>query len=94
MYFALLFQLFPSLFSTLVWSLDVRNWSRQAWIGVNVLVVVVLFGIRFRPQLYADLKKRRKCQPMSNERQQKSLSLKQERELYRRMNEARKRQIV
>ena len=48
---AVLFQMFPALWLAVVWSVDVRNWSRDAWIGLNVAAVLVLFAIRFRTEL-------------------------------------------
>lgn len=48
---ALLFQVFPSLWFGLVWALDVRNWSRGIWIGLNALAVAALFAIQFRIEI-------------------------------------------
>jgi len=51
---ALLFQLFPSLWSGTLWALDVRNWPRTVWFAGNVVVVVLLVAIRFGPELVQD----------------------------------------
>ncbi|MEX2167716.1 MAG: hypothetical protein WD851_00270 [Pirellulales bacterium] len=48
---AVLFQAFPSLWFTFLSAADVRSWSRDAWIGLNVAAVLVLFAIRFRTEL-------------------------------------------
>lgn len=48
---ALLFQAHPSLWFRLIAELDVRNWSRAAWIRLNIGVIVALIGFRYRPVL-------------------------------------------
>ncbi|HMP06299.1 MAG TPA: hypothetical protein PJ982_08125, partial [Lacipirellulaceae bacterium] len=46
---ALVLQLFPSLGYGLLRAVDVRQWSRGAWLGLNVAVVFGLFVVRFGP---------------------------------------------
>jgi len=48
---AVLFQLFPSLWFSLAWAVDFRNWSRGGWLVANIVVVVALCAVRFRPEL-------------------------------------------
>ncbi len=91
---ALLFQVFPSLWNGLVWAADVRNWSRGVWMGVNVAVVLILFGIRFGPELYRESRVRRPRRARKRSTAETQLTMKEERELYGRMREARKRQVV
>jgi hypothetical protein len=59
-FLALLFQVFPSLW-TLLWSaIDIRQWSRTTWMAMNVVVVLLLFGVRFRPNVVAIMRERQK----------------------------------
>ncbi|MCI0332052.1 MAG: hypothetical protein L0228_02350 [Planctomycetes bacterium] len=90
----LLFQVFPSLWNGLVWSFDLRNWSRGAWMSANVAIVLVLFSIRFGPDLYREWRGRRPRIARKSERHEKQLTLKEERALYERMREARKKQVI
>lgn len=91
---ALSFQLFPSLWFTAVWAADVRNWSRAVWMTLNIAVVVCLFGFRFGPELYREWRGRAKHVSGSQVHREKQLSIKEERELYERLREARKRQVI
>jgi hypothetical protein len=96
-FLALLFQVFPSLWFGLLWAIDIRNWSRGVWIAINVAVVFSLFAIRFGPGLAEDWKKSRAArrhEADNRDKHVKDMDLKQQRELYKRMQDARKRQIV
>lgn len=53
----LLVQLFPALWDTLRRALDVRGWSRGAWVWFNVLVLVALVAIRFLHEVTTCLRK-------------------------------------
>jgi len=90
---ALLFQLFP-LWNGFIWAIDVRNWSRAAWMTLSVLILVTLIGIRFGSELYAEWRRVRPRRSVKRETDKKQLTLKEERALYERMNEARKRQVI
>ncbi len=48
---ALVFALVPPLWHSLVAAVDVRNWSRLTWFLANVVVVVILLGIRLAPEV-------------------------------------------
>lgn len=91
---ALLFRFFPSLLPDVLATLDVRNWSRSVWMTLNVGVVLVLFGIQFGPELCADWRRRRVRVSGNDKKREKQLTMKEERELYERMREARKRQVI
>lgn len=93
-FLALVIQVFPSAWRSLVWAVDVRNWSRGVWMTLNFGVVLVLFGIRFGPGLLDASRKPRKRVARECEQHEKQLTAKEERELYERMREARKRQVV
>lgn len=96
-FLALLFQVFPSLWFGLLGVLDIRNWPRGVWMAINVGVVFSLFAIRFGPDLVADWKQHRVRKRAASENREKKicdLALKEQRELFKRMQEARKRQIV
>lgn len=56
---ALVFQVFPPLWFALVWVADIRNWARSAWMGATVGILLVLFALRFVPQLWEDWRERR-----------------------------------
>jgi hypothetical protein len=62
---------------------------------LNVAIVFVLFAIRFGPELYSEWKRQRgRRAPVNSEAEKKKLTLKEERALYERMHEARKRQVI
>lgn len=90
----LLFQLLPLLASEWGRLADVRNWTRAGWMVVSVVILVVLIGIRFGPELYDEWRKRLGRRSPKREMDRKQLSLKDERALYERMAEARKRQVM
>ena len=50
-FLALLLQLFPDLFFGLVTAFDFRHWSRSAWFGINILVLLSLVVARFGPEV-------------------------------------------
>jgi hypothetical protein len=54
---ALLVQLFPAMWDALRRALDVRGWSRDVWVLLNVLVLVALVAIRFRHEVTTCLRK-------------------------------------
>jgi len=71
---------------------DVRNWTAAVWLSLNVAIVIALIAIRvgaefrqgwrhFKPRQHQNVVK-------------KQLEMKEERALYERMREARKRQII
>lgn len=91
---ALLFQVFPALWHGIVWALDVRNWSRGVWMTLNVAIVVGLVGIRIGPQLYEGWRTWSGRRSAKRESDEKRRTIKEERALYERMREARKRQVV
>ena len=92
---ALVFQLIPSLWAGLVSIANVRNWSRGTWMLVNVAIVLILLGIRFGPELYTDwIRYRRRHASTIGGSNERRLSANEERALYQRMHEARKRQVV
>jgi hypothetical protein len=90
---ALFFQVFPSLWFGLLRVVDVRNWPRGAWMVVNVAAVLALFGFRFGPDLYRDWQQWQLRRKEEGDRQSKARQLKEQKELFERMKEARKRQI-
>jgi hypothetical protein len=65
--------------------------------AINVGVVFSLFTIRFGPDLVEDWRQRRdrkRAASKNREKEIKDLTLKEQRELFKRMQEARKRQII
>ena len=91
---AFLFQLFPLLRRALVGAADVQNWSRAVWVSLNVGMMLVLLGIRFGPSRYDDWRGRRARQAIERERQEKQRLANKQRELFERLREARKRQVM
>jgi hypothetical protein len=90
---ALLFQLFPSLVIALSRALDLRYWPAGVWLSVNVAILIALLSQRFGAEFYMQRRQRR---PRNSSRQvlAKQSTLNEERALYERMNEARKRQVI
>lgn len=68
-FLVLLFQVFPSFWKLLWQAFDVREWSRMAWIALNVVVLVALFGVRFIPEALTHLRERR--QRLSSRRKER-----------------------
>jgi len=62
-FLVLFFQVFPSFWKLLWQAFDVREWSRMAWISLNVVVLVALFGVRFIPEALTHLRERRQRLP-------------------------------
>lgn len=61
-FLALLFQVFPALWNLLCGAADVRQWSRTTWMAMNVAIVLLLFGVRFGPNVIAAVRERWKQQ--------------------------------
>jgi hypothetical protein len=97
-FLSLLFQVFPTLWTGTLYVLDVRNWGRWAWLALNFGVIFALFAVRFGPELMSGGGKRkarkRPVTPEQCEKQIKDMDLKAQRELFQRMQEARKKQII
>ena len=89
----LLFQLFPSLGSKVVWALDLRNWTRGAAFVINLVVLFVLLGIRYFPSLLRQWRERRMQLVESRAKREKSRQLKEQREAIERMQESRRRRM-
>jgi hypothetical protein len=64
---AILFQLMPSWGSNVLWAIDVRNWTRNAWIGVNASGVLALIAVRYLPDVVKRWRLRGEHNPMPNE---------------------------
>ncbi|MGQ0601069.1 MAG: hypothetical protein ACT4QE_05155 [Anaerolineales bacterium] len=92
-FFALVFQVFPSLWFGLVWAADVRNWARSAWMGVTVAILVVLFGLRFVPDLWADWRERRAESASAFAKREKAERAKAERERVAALRKGRSRRM-
>jgi hypothetical protein len=56
---ALAFQVFPSLWSKILWAIDVRNWSPNTWLYLNIAILLTLVGVRFGSHVYVDFRERR-----------------------------------
>jgi hypothetical protein len=94
---ALFFQLFPPLWHGTRFAMDVRNWSRGTWLGINLFLVCVLVSIRYLPEFLAVRRVKKssvKSKRPTPESRVNELDLKAQQELFKRMQEARKRQIV
>ena len=92
-FLALLFQVFPALWFGLLWAVDVRNWSRGMWMGLNVAIVFALFGLRFGPELFDQWRERRARLTNEHEKHEKQRHLKEEREMLERLKQARERRL-
>jgi hypothetical protein len=91
---ALLFQLFPSLVIALSRALDLRYWPAGVWLSVNVAILIALLSQRFGAEFYMQRRQRRPRRSSSRQLLVKQSTLNEERALYERMNEARKRQVI
>lgn len=45
-FLSLIFQIYPALFWSLLYIVDVRNWTWGVWVGVEIAVVVTLIVLR------------------------------------------------
>ncbi len=91
---ALLLQVFPSLCSILLRTVDVRRWSRGVWFVANVAFVVTLIGIRYWPGIAVAWQARQTRLNIERERQRRLQERKEQRELLARIHEARKRRNI
>jgi hypothetical protein len=90
---ALLFQVFPGAWFWMLSILDVRNWSRWAWLAANVGVVLALFVVRFGPEWYADWHERQERRKAEESKRAKERELREQREMFERLKEAQKRRV-
>jgi hypothetical protein len=98
---ALLLQVFPSLIVDLRSVLDLRNWTVWSWFSAFCVLFALLCVIRYVPEIADGFKEQgqRNAFKRSRRKSQDDVAAKlrqmdQERELYRRMMEARKRQVL
>jgi hypothetical protein len=90
---ALVFQVFPTLWFGLLWIVDVRNWSRSAWFGLNLAVILGLFAVRFGPTLIDDWGARRERLTTEREKHDKQQAAKEQREMLQRIKQGRRRRM-
>jgi hypothetical protein len=96
-----LFKLLPfHNWSGVLTTLDVRNWTSRTWFIANALLFASMFVIRFGPTLGAATQKilarykpLRRVPDDANQPKQ-LLTDAEERALYKRMSEARKKQVI
>jgi hypothetical protein len=86
-------QVFPSLWFTLVRMLDVRNWSRSFLMILSVGILLVLFGVQFGPHLYQDWQQHRLRLEVERKKEEKQRVLKEQREMFERLQRGRRRRI-
>lgn len=92
-FIVLLFQVFPSLWFAFTWCIDVRNWSRGVWLGLNACAVLALCGIRFGPDLYKEWRERLARLAIERDKQEKQRQLTEQREMLERLQRSRGRRI-
>jgi hypothetical protein len=73
--------------------IDVRKWSREVWLGLNVGVLLVLCGIRFGPGLCREWRERRTRLTIEREQPEKQRQLREQREMLERLQRGRTRRI-
>lgn len=61
--------------------------------SLNLSIVVVLFGVRFGPELYEQWRERRAHLVLEREKKEKQRQLKEQREMLERLNRARARRL-
>ena len=86
---SLLVQLVPGL----VEALDFRTWSRSTWIVVNVIIVSVLIGVRFLPDVFFEWIDDRKRNHGHAARREQQKMAKERRESIQRIKASRKRRL-
>lgn len=97
---ALVLQLLPFIDRQYLWVIDVRAWTSRTWFIANAVLFVSMFAIRFGSTLRAAaryaLTQRKSVRVTSSvtHEHEKALSTTEEKALYQRMQEARKRQVV
>lgn len=80
--------------------LDIRTWTSRTWFAANALLFASMFIIRFGPALRAAgrdfLKRSTRLQPSAQTltKEEQKRKYEEERALYERMIEARKKQII
>jgi hypothetical protein len=89
----LVFQLFPSWGPSLRRLLDMRQWPKAAWVGLNVAIVMILCLMRFGPEFVSTIKSRRLNSRLSHDALEAKHKQEEQRALLRRMQEGRKRRI-
>jgi endonuclease/exonuclease/phosphatase (EEP) superfamily protein YafD len=90
---ALLLQVFPSAWTAVRWSVDVRYWPRSAWFVLNGIVVLILVAIRFLPALLEVSQERHQKSFAHKEKQLKQQELQKQRERISEIRNAQKRRI-
>jgi type VI protein secretion system component VasK len=74
--------------------LDVSSWPRWVWIVANVVAIIVVVVVWQGPALFERRHERRTKQIVKSAEVDKQKQLAEQRELFKRMQEARKRQII
>lgn len=87
----LVLQLWPSLARTLLYAIDFRHWPRTAWFFGNAVLVALLCGVRFGPDLVAGWQERRDRRGEELAKRAEALAKKEHREEIARIRESRKR---
>ena len=77
----------------LFWTLDFRNWTQSGWIAANCLVILLLIGIRFGPDLAAEWHQWRQRVDDERTRAESARRLKNQREMLERIERSRSRRI-
>ena len=86
--------LFPSVVERALSNVGLSTWPYSIRLIVNLLAIGVLLGIRFGPQLFDEWRQRRRRFAIDLEKQEEERKLREQRELFERLHEARKRQVV
>lgn len=90
---ALVFQFFPLFTQRALWVLDLRNWSREVWFIVNVMVVLALLGVRFVPSLYTEWRERSRRLAVGGAESAKRKQIEDQRETLKRIAKGRRNRI-
>jgi hypothetical protein len=90
---ALSAQLFPAVYETIGLVIDVRRWPSAIWLLLNVVVVLVLVCLQFGPDLYQQWRARKSRLAADLEKRQRQQKLKEEKEMFERLRQARSRRL-
>lgn len=85
----LILLLFPGLLAML----DVRNWTRPVWFGVNVALALILLAIRFAPDSFYQWQNRHTQNLVDRAATERQQAVKERREWLRRIRESRRRRM-
>jgi hypothetical protein len=90
---ALAFQLFPSLWASVVRAVDVRNWTHAMWFSGTIFTLLFLLGVRFGPDLWEEYRTQRRREAAAGEKTRQIEEARRRRKEIEQVKESRSRRI-